>query len=44
MDMYIRYAAKICGPPAIDRDFKTIDYLVLLDVHELNEETVKIFF
>jgi putative hemolysin len=44
MDMYIRYGGKICGPPAIDRDFKTIDYLVLLDVHELNEETRKVFF
>lgn len=44
MDMYIRYGGKICGPPAIDREFKTIDYLVLLDVHELNEETIKIFF
>jgi putative hemolysin len=44
MDMYIRYGAKICGPPAIDRDFKTIDYLILLDVEALDEEVRKNFF
>jgi putative hemolysin len=40
MDMYIRYGAKICSYPAIDREFKTIDYLALLDTHEM-EETIK---
>ncbi|MBN2273987.1 MAG: GNAT family N-acetyltransferase [Bacteroidales bacterium] len=44
MDMYLRYGCKICGPPAIDRDFKTIDFLVLLDTHELKPETVRLFF
>ena len=29
--VYLRYGAKICGPPAIDREFKTIDYLMLFD-------------
>ena len=41
---YLRYGAKICGPPAIDRDFKTIDYLVLLNTHDLDEQTRGIFF
>ena len=27
--------AKICGPPAIDREFGTIDFLTLLDLHAL---------
>ncbi len=41
---YMRYGAKVCGPPAIDRKFKTIDYLVLLDVDELDGVTRALFF
>ncbi len=29
---YLNVGAKICGPPAIDRTFKTIDYLTWLDL------------
>ena len=29
---YLGVGAKICGPPAIDRDFGTIDFLTLLDI------------
>lgn len=36
--------AKILGPPAIDREFKTIDWLVLLDVTELDRYTYQAFF
>jgi putative hemolysin len=32
---YLSMGAKICGPPAIDRDFKTIDFLTLLDLEAL---------
>jgi putative hemolysin len=32
---YLAIGAKICGPPAIDRDFQTIDFLTLLDLHAL---------
>jgi putative hemolysin len=32
---YLSIGAKICGPPALDRDFKTIDFLTLLDLREL---------
>lgn len=41
---YMRYGAKVCGPPAIDRIFKTIDYLVLLDADELDGMTRALFF
>jgi putative hemolysin len=34
---YLRYGARVVSPPAIDRDFKTIDFLVLLDVESLDE-------
>jgi putative hemolysin len=33
---YFSIGAKICGPPAIDREFKTIDFLTLLDLHGLS--------
>jgi putative hemolysin len=32
---YIGIGAKICGPPALDQDFGTIDFLTLLDMQEL---------
>ncbi len=32
---YLSVGAKICGPPAIDRTFKTIDFLTLLDITQL---------
>jgi putative hemolysin len=32
---YLTIGAKICGPPAIDREFGTIDFLTLLDLRTL---------
>lgn len=32
---YLSVGAKICGPPALDREFKTIDFLTLLDLQSL---------
>jgi putative hemolysin len=33
---YLTLGAKICGPPAIDREFGTIDFLTLLDLQALH--------
>lgn len=33
---YLAIGAKICGPPAIDREFRTIDFLTLLDLQGLH--------
>jgi len=33
---YLTLGAKICGPPALDREFKTIDFLTLLDLESLD--------
>jgi putative hemolysin len=33
---YLAVGAKICGPPAIDREFRTIDFLTLLDLEALH--------
>jgi putative hemolysin len=30
---YLDISARLCGPPAIDREFRTIDFLTLLDLH-----------
>jgi len=33
---YLAVGARICGPPAIDREFKTIDFLTLIDLETLH--------
>jgi putative hemolysin len=33
---YLAVGAKICGPPAIDCEFKTIDFLTLMDLADLS--------
>jgi putative hemolysin len=33
---YLAIGAKICGPPAIDREFRTIDFLTMLDLQTLH--------
>lgn len=42
--IYLRHGALVCGPPAIDRRFKTIDYLVIFDVNAMDERRFKMFF
>jgi putative hemolysin len=41
---YVRFGARVCGPPAIDRLFKTIDFLVLFDVEEMAGQWRTAFF
>lgn len=41
---YLRYGALVCGPPAIDREFRTIDYFVVLDTTALDPRTFRTFF
>jgi putative hemolysin len=41
---YLSLGARICGPPALDRQFGTIDFLTLLDLHELSPQTRERFF
>ncbi len=43
-DIYLRYAGRICGPPVIDRRFKTIDFFILFDVDALSARARRIFF
>lgn len=37
--MYLGIGAKVCGPPAIDRQFKTIDFFVIFDLTKMNDRT-----
>jgi putative hemolysin len=39
MRVYLGMGAKICGPPAIDRAFKTIDYFTFFDADILTEQS-----
>ncbi len=41
---YLDISAKVCGPPAIDREFKTIDFLTLVDLVRLPERVRTRFF
>ncbi len=41
---YLTVGAKICGPPALDRHFQTIDFLTLLDIESLTPQTRERFF
>jgi putative hemolysin len=41
---YLDNSARLCGPPAIDRDFKTIDFLTLMDLQDLPDRVRARFF
>lgn len=42
--IYLKHGSQVCSQPAIDRQFKTIDFLVLLDVLRLPERNRDMFF
>lgn len=41
---YLDISARVCGPPAIDREFKTIDFLTLVDLRALPDRVRTRFF
>jgi putative hemolysin len=41
---YLGVGARICGPPVLDRDFKTIDFLTLLDIESMSVTARAHFF
>jgi len=41
---YLEISGRICGPPAIDREFKTIDFLTVVDLAKLPERVRARFF
>ncbi len=43
MRVYLSFGAKICGPPALDRLFKTIDYFAFFDTSTLDQRALAYF-
>ena len=41
---YLDISARVCGPPAIDREFKTIDFLTLVDLQAFPNRVRTRFF
>ena len=41
---YLRYGAKVCGRPALDRAFGTVDFFVLFDVDAMDPFSRRAFF
>lgn len=41
---YLLIGAKVCSPPAIDRMFKTIDFLVFFDIEAMDLVTRRLYF
>jgi putative hemolysin len=41
---YLRFGAKVCGAPAIDRRFRTIDFFTCLDVAGMDPAQRELFF
>jgi len=42
LSAYLSIGAKICAPPALDQEFKTIDFLTLLDLESLAPSAAKL--
>lgn len=43
MRLYLDYGSRICSEPAIDRAFKTIDFLMLFDNRHFPDKLAKVF-
>lgn len=41
--LYLDVGCKVCSPPALDKQFKTIDFLILLDLETISEQTRTLF-
>ncbi len=41
LNSYLKVGAKVCGSPALDRSFKCIDFLTLLDVNSMKAERIR---
>jgi len=40
---YLRLGAVVCGAPALDTGFRTVDFLLLLDLHSADEHYLRFF-
>jgi putative hemolysin len=42
--MYLRYGARVCGGPALDREFGTTDFFVLLELDRLDARSIAMLY
>jgi len=42
--VYMMFGAKVCSPPALDTEFRSIDFLTLFDLRGLSERAYNSFF
>jgi putative hemolysin len=42
-ESYLRLGARVCGPPALDAEFGTVDFFMLLDLHTLPPRAQRFF-
>ena len=38
---YLKLGARVCGPPALDREFGTVDFFMLLSVADMSRTYLK---
>lgn len=41
LNSYLKVGAKVCGTPALDRSFKCIDFMTIVDVKDLQNESFR---
>jgi putative hemolysin len=34
-DAYLRHGARVCSPPALDLEFRTVDFMMLIDIQDI---------
>ena len=34
-DAYLRHGARVCSPPALDLEFRTVDFMMLIDIEDV---------
>lgn len=44
VNIYLRIGAKVCGPPAIDREMRTVDFFVVFDLGSIDSRYRRMFF
>lgn len=42
-EMYLRIGSRVCGPPIYDQMFRTADFFVVFDLHEMDPKYRRIF-
>ena len=44
LNVYMTYGAEICSYPALDKEFKSIDFLTLFDIKKMKQKHLDFFY